>query len=190
MSAAAKLIVDGETTEVDIGAFNGEYFTYVAGFGAFTDVSYETTRQMKNMFGSLAYMLEGMRRLSAVEPRRVTLSHGGGKLTGDYIFGMVANSKSVAGIKGLGGKNVLLDDGVFECLLVKNPGNIAEFQMTVNALLKRELDAEHFHFFKAPEVRFNSKKELPWTLDGEFGGDRREVVITNMHKAITIFARA
>jgi YegS/Rv2252/BmrU family lipid kinase len=190
MAAAAEIITNGATAEVDVGAFNGGYFTYVAGFGAFTEASYETSQQMKNIFGTLAYMLEGIKRLGTIESRRVSLIYGGIELSGDFIFGMVANSKSVAGIKGLSGRDVLLDDGIFECLLVKNPAGIAELQMMVNALLKRELDAEHFHFFKAQEIRFRSEFELPWTLDGEFGGNHKEVVISNLRRAVTVFVKA
>ncbi|MCL2055174.1 MAG: YegS/Rv2252/BmrU family lipid kinase [Oscillospiraceae bacterium] len=189
MTEAAKLIVEGETAEVDIGSFNGDYFTYVAGFGAFTSVSYETPQQLKNMFGSLAYVMEMVKSLGMPKSYRVNVSYDGKELLGDYVFGMASNSKSVGGIKGLGGKDVFLDDGLFECLLIKNPETIVEFQMTVNALLRREMESEHFHFFKASKIEFHSDDDLPWTLDGEFGGNCRNVTVTNMHKAVSVFVK-
>lgn len=188
MPEAAKLIVSGQSVVVDIGSFNNEYFTYIAGFGAFTDVSYETPQQMKNMFGSLAYIAEGLKRLNTAKSYHVSVTHDGEKIEDDFIFGMVSNSTSVGGIKGLGGTEVKLDDGVFEVFLIRTPKTLPEFQLTINALLKRELDAKYFISFKAAEVEFHSDNDLPWTLDGEFGGNCRNVSIKNNCKAIEIFA--
>ncbi|MCM1329476.1 MAG: diacylglycerol kinase family lipid kinase [Ruminococcus sp.] len=188
MPEAAKLIVSGQSAVVDVGSFNSEYFTYVAGFGAFTDVSYETPQQMKNMFGSLAYIVEGMKRLNTVKSYRISVSHDGEETEDDFMFGMVSNSTSVGGIKGLTGTEVKLDDGVFEVFLIKTPKSLAELQLTINALLKRELDAKYFLSFKAAAVEFHSDSDLPWTLDGEFGGNCRNVSVRNNCKAIEIFA--
>lgn len=188
MTEAAEKIVDGQLVTVDIGSFNDEYFTYIAAFGAFTDVSYETPQQMKNMFGSLAYILEGMKRLNTAKSYHVNVSYDGITVEDDFIFGMVSNSTSVGGIKGLSGNGVLLDDGVFEGFLIKMPKSLSEFQITINALLKRELDSKYFVSFKASKVEFHSDNDLPWTLDGEFGGNCRNVTVTNIHKAADIFA--
>ena len=101
---------------------------------------------------------------------------------------MVSNSTSVGGFKGLGGTEVKLDDGVFEVFLIRTPKNLPEFQLTINSLLKRELDAKYFISFKASTVDFHSDNDLPWTLDGEFGGNCRNVTVKNNCKAIEIFA--
>lgn len=188
MPEAAARIAQGELVTVDTGSFNGEYFTYIAAFGAFTDVSYETSQQMKNMFGSLAYIMEGMKRLNTARSYHVSVTHDGETIEDDFIFGMTSNSTSVGGFKGLGGTEVLLDDGVFEVFLIRFPKNLAEFQMTINALLKRELDAKYFISFKTGHVEFHSDGDLPWTLDGEFGGNCRDVVIENNYRAVNIFA--
>lgn len=188
MPEAAKIIVNGQSAVVDVGSFNSEYFTYVAGFGAFTDVSYETPQQMKNMFGSLAYIMEGMKRLNTFKYYRVSVKHDGETIEDDFIFGMVSNSTSVGGIKGLSGADVKLDDGLFEVLLIKKPSSLGEFNLTINSLIRRELDAEYFTYFKASEIEFHSDNDLPWTLDGEFGGNCRNVTVKNRCKAVKIFS--
>ena len=188
MPAAAQKIVDGNIITVDIGSFNQEYFTYIAAFGMFTDVSYETPQQMKNMFGSLAYIMEGMKRFNMTKTYRVTVTCNGETTEDEYIYGMVSNSSSIGGIKGFGGDDILLDDGVFEVFLIKAPKNLQEFQFTINSLMKHELDAKCFTCFKASEVTFHSDNDLPWTLDGEFGGNCRNVTVKNNHRAIDIFA--
>ncbi|MBQ3162054.1 MAG: YegS/Rv2252/BmrU family lipid kinase [Oscillospiraceae bacterium] len=188
MPAAAQKIVESSFVTVDIGSFNQEYFTYIAAFGMFTEVSYETSQQMKNMFGSLAYIMEGMKRFNMTKTYRVKVTHDGETTEDEYIYGMVSNSSSVGGIKGFGADDILLDDGVFEVFLIKAPKNLQDFQFTINSLMKHELDAKCFTCFKAAEVTFHSDNDLPWTLDGEFGGDCRNVMIKNNHRAIDIFA--
>lgn len=188
MVAAAQKIVDGNITTVDIGCFNQDYFTYIAAFGMFTEVSYETPQQMKNMFGSMAYIMEGMKRFNMTRTYPVTVTCNGETFEDNYIFGMVSNSSSIAGIKGFVGNDIGLDDGLFEVFLIKSPKTLTEFQFTMNALLKHELDAKCFAYFKASEVIFHSENDLPWTLDGEFGGNCRNVSVVNKHMAIDIFA--
>lgn len=188
MKQAALNILRNEKINVDVGSFNKVFFTYVAAFGAFTDVSYETPQQKKNVFGTLAYIMEGMKKLNKLKSYSVKLKYNDTETEGDFLFGMVSNSTSVAGFKGLSGNDVMLDDGVFECFLVKNPTNLMDFQMMINDLLQRKLDSPYFCFFKTNYVEFESSSELPWTLDGEFGGIETKVVIKNNHKAIEIFA--
>ena len=190
MPEAAAKIVQGNLVTVDVGSFNEEYFTYIAAFGAFTDVSYETPQQMKNMFGSLAYIMEGIKRLNTAKSYHVSVTYDGNTIEDDFIFGMASNSTSVGGFKGLGGNEVKLDDGLFEVLLIRMPANIAELQMTINSLLRRELDSEYFISFKASEISFHSDDDLPWTLDGEYGGNCRNVTVKNNYRAVDIFAPA
>lgn len=189
MPKAAEKIVRGETAEVDIGSFNDEFFTYVAGFGAFTDVSYETPQQMKNVFGSLAYIAEALRlkRLSSTKSYRVKLSYDGNVIEDDFIYGMMCNSISVGGFKGLGGKDVLLNDGILEGLFIKMPKSLAELQQIINALLARELDSEYFYCIKTSAAEISSEEDISWTLDGEFGGDLKNVSIKACQKAVCIF---
>ena len=56
--AAADTAVNGIPFPCDVGTFNNDYFIYIAAFGLFTDVSYETKQSMKNILGHLAYVLE------------------------------------------------------------------------------------------------------------------------------------
>ena len=53
----------GNLYSCDVGAFNNDSFVYIAAFGLFTDVSYETDQHMKNILCHLAYLLEGSKRI-------------------------------------------------------------------------------------------------------------------------------
>jgi len=186
MKAAAQTVVSGRSFLCDTGAFNEDNFVYIAAFGLFTDVSYETKQETKNVLGHMAYLLEGMKRIPAIKKFHFKVSHDGETIEDDFVFGMVTNSVSVGGFKRITGKNVSLDDGVFEVTLVKMPGNPIELNEIMAALLNRDIDTEYMYCFKSSEIRFESGEEVSWTLDGEYGGSHRTVTVRNCEKAIEI----
>ena len=81
--------------------FNEDFFVYIAAFGLFTDVSYETKQSMKNVLGHLAYVLEGAKRIFNVPSYHIRVEHDGEVLEEDFMFGMVTNSRSVGGFRGI-----------------------------------------------------------------------------------------
>ena len=123
MVHAAETIVKGNDFACDVGSFNQDIFVYIAAFGLFTDVSYETGQDMKNVLGHMAYLLEGMKRLPAIRSYPMRVTYDDTTIVDDFIFGMITNSVSVGGFKRITGKNVKLDDGVFEVTLIKRPKN-------------------------------------------------------------------
>lgn len=185
MIQAAEHIVHGKPFFCDFGSCNQRYFTYFAGFGAFTEVSYDTPQAYKNLLGKMAYILEGMKRVPNIQSYHAIVEHDGQCLEDDFIFVMVTNSHSVAGVKGFYGNHVKLDDGLFEVLLIKMPKNILELQPIMNAMIAKEQN-EYMHFFRTDFVKFTSQTAIPWTLDGEFGGDLTQVEIKNHKRALSV----
>ena len=186
---AADTVVSGTAFACDVGKFNNDYFAYIAAFGLFTDVSYETKQSMKNILGHLAYLLEGTKRLFNIPSYQIKISHDGGVIEDEFMYGMVTNSRSVGGFKGIIGKNVVFDDGEFEVTLIKTPKNPMELNELLGAIVMRQINPERMYSFKTRKIRFESVEEIPWTLDGEFGGVHDEVVIRNMKQALQIMVK-
>ena len=92
---AAKAIINGTPKPLDIGLFNGRYFSYVASFGAFTKVSYSTPQNVKNALGHTAYVLESIKEIATIRKLPVRLELDGEVVEDDYIFGAICNSTSV-----------------------------------------------------------------------------------------------
>ena len=176
---AADTAVSGAEFGCDIGKFNDDVFVYIAAFGLFTDVSYQTKQEMKNILGHLAYLLEGMTRLFDIPSYKIKVSHDGEEFEDEFIFGMVTNSRSVGGFRNMIGKNVIFDDGEFEVTLIKTPKNPIALQEIIAALLISQIDTKYMYSFRTKEIHFESVEEIPWTLDGEFGGEHDEVNIYN-----------
>lgn len=185
MDHAARVIVQGEPYACDIGRFNDEYFVYVAAFGIFTDVSYQTNQEMKNAIGHAAYLLEGMRRVGTWKSSYIRYESDECSGEGEFVYGMVTNSNSVGGIKGIPGKNIELNDGLFEVTLVRAPQNITDWQDIITAVLTRE-ESPSVLRFKARKVEIFSEEPLAWTRDGENGGEQTHVVLENMQQMLSI----
>ena len=186
MVHAAETIVKGNDFACDVGSFNQDIFVYIAAFGLFTDVSYETGQDMKNVLGHMAYLLEGMKRLPAIRSYPMRVTYDDTTIVDDFIFGMITNSVSVGGFKRITGKNVKLDDGVFEVTLIKRPKNPMELNNIMVSLLNRDIDTDAMYCFRTSKLEITSTDPLPWTLDGEYGGSPRLVEIENLQQALNL----
>lgn len=182
MLGAAEAAAVGEPYPIDIGCFcKNRYFVYVAGFGAFTEVSYLTPQDRKNVLGHQAYMLEGVKSLASIKSYPMKVSWEDNSLEGEFIFGMVTNTISVGGFKGLVNQKVALNDGLFEVLLIRTPKTPLELSNIVSDLfLREEQGSELVYKFKAKSLRIQSEEPVDWVLDGEFGGSRTDVEVENL----------
>ena len=181
LSAAYRLL-RGTPHPFDVGGFGDrEYFSYVAAFGAFTEVSYATPQDQKKVLGHPAYVLPGMQQLPKIEPIHTRVEYDGGVFDGMLLYGSVTNSTSVAGIVRLPEEMVSLGDGVSELVLVRDPGNVAAFAEIVSSVLSERFDSEYLLILQTKRAAFHFDKPVAWTRDGEEGGTYTDIEIVN-HK--------
>lgn len=212
MLQAAKETVTGVPYSIDIGSFCGErYFVYIAAFGAFTEVSYMTPQEKKNLLGHQAYMIEGVKSLLNLksyrlriecfcedefvnpphlchmeEPEKSSQLRVADVLEGEFIFGMVTNTISVGGFKGLVRQDVSLNDGEFEVLLIRTPKTPAELSSILGCMMLKEEQNDYVYKFKTRSLHITSEEPIDWVLDGEFGGNYTEVDIKNLQNRMKI----
>ncbi len=187
---AAQNICEGVPIPVDIGRFGGKYFSYIAAFGLFTDVSYDTRQDLKNLLGHAAYMLEGVKRLANITSQRCTVWVDGKKITHDFVLGFVSNSTSIGGFKLLSGQDMQINDGLFEVVLLKKITRFTQLQEVIGVLMGNGKSCDNLLTFQADHIHLSAEKEMKWTLDGEYGGMRQHVTIRNLHNAIQIIVPA
>ncbi|MDR0863131.1 MAG: YegS/Rv2252/BmrU family lipid kinase [Oscillospiraceae bacterium] len=183
---AVQRILDGALVPLDVGVFAGEFFTYVAAFGAFTGVSYQTPQSAKRALGHLAYIFGGLADMAAIHPVHTIVEFDDGVIEDDFIFGGVTNSLSVAGLVRLEPRDVELADGLFEVLLVKNPVDLLAMGDILHSLLLRDYDNDNVRLLHTTRAKFTFDEDVAWTRDGENGGTHREVEITVKPGAINI----
>lgn len=186
MVKAAEIAVGDNLFPCDVGEFNGDTFVYVAAFGLFTAVSYKTDQHLKNILGHAAYILEGAKQLGDIPSVPMQVEYDGGMFNANYIFGMITNSHSVGGFKGMTGDDVMLDDGEFEVTLIRTPKNPIELNEILASLTNFIDDTDMIDSFKTSRLKITSKDKIAWTLDGEYGGDHDEVLIENLKQHVEI----
>lgn len=186
MVKAAVNIAKGKHFPCDVGIVNGERsFNYVAAFGAFTRVSYGTPQNLKNILGHQAYVIEAVRSLSTIKPQYMRVYSEEMNVEGNFVYGMISNTDSVGGIKNLTGNDVNLQDGLFEVTLIRELNNPIAVQSLINAFITKDLSkCDWVCTWKTSSVRFESPQPVSWTLDGEFGGEHKEIEFAVKEKAV------
>ena len=186
MKKAAEVAVNGIDFKCDVGCFGEKNFIYIAAFGLFTDVSYQTKQELKNVLGHVAYILEGAKRIGSHPSYRMRVEYDGGVIEDEFMYGMVTNSLSVGGFKGMTGDDVALDDGLFEVMLIRTPRNAVELNEIIAALTKLRPESDLIYTFKTDELQISPYQAIPWTRDGEYGGEQTQIRLKSMRRALTI----
>ncbi len=184
---AAKRILSGKPHPFDVGGFGeNEYFSYIAAFGAFTEVSYATPQDQKRALGHLAYVLQGAAQLGKIEKIHTRVEYDDGSFEGDLVYGSMSNATSVAGIMRLPEDMVSLGDGVSELVLVKDPGTIDMYGELAAAVLSRRFDSDKLLILHTRKAKFTFDRPIAWTRDGEAGGEHRVIELCNYHAPVQL----
>lgn len=189
VKAAMVAAVEGEPRAIDVGRINGNPFVYVAAFGAFTEVAYDTPQDLKNTFGHLAYIMEGIGQLPNLTPFHLRVEYGDTVIEDDFLYGMVCNTYSVGGLKGpvLPLDRAVLDDGLFEVVLVRKSIKLADLTNVLQSLVRNvPVDTAAVVSFETDRVNISCDRAIPWTVDGEYGGTFAAAQLENSHRALTV----
>ena len=186
LEKAALTAVEGTPRPCDMGRFNDLYFVYVAAFGIFTDVPYETPQEDKRIWGRLAYIMNGAGALGRLKPTHVRVSYDDHQEEADVLVGLVTSTTSVGGFKTTRDLGISLNDGLYEMILVRATKNLAEFNLAATRALRLDFDNDSFISAQTGALRFEFDEPVAWTVDGEFGGSVTEVEIHNERRAIDI----
>lgn len=184
---AVACILNGEPTPCDVGRFNKKNFIYIAAFGIFTEVSYQTPQKFKNVLGYAAYILNAFLKMPKIHSCHMRIVHDSGVIEDEFIYGMVTNSTSVANQLFL--SDVQFDDGLFEVMLIRKPANLVELYKLVTAFSKIQIGFKkrylcYFRTSKLCVINLDDKP-VPWTIDGEYGGTDKVNEISILQKAVT-----
>lgn len=181
-------IINNPVIPYDIGLFNGQRFIYVAAFGAFTDVSYETPQATKNLFGQSAYILEGIKSLPKIKGVDVTIETNEGKVINSHAYlVMIMNSTSVGGFDFGRFYDVDTCDGKFEIVVVDSTINIIDPTNIFTAIRNGTVDIPGVTIISTAGAKITTAQKVKWTLDGEFGGEMDNVEFNVAHNAVDFF---
>ncbi len=187
---AAKMYVDGLTNKFDVGKFNDKYFCYIASFGVATDISYNTSQKIKNMFGHSAYLINGfvLRLIPMIKNLRaipMRIEYDGGVIEDKFYFGAIANTNEISGMFKLEKNNIKMNDGIFELLLVRGDGPSDVAEAFIKAL-RQDYTGDNILLVKTTKVKIITDEQVDWTLDGEYYMSDGDVEIDVLKEAVDV----
>ncbi|MBQ9011371.1 MAG: YegS/Rv2252/BmrU family lipid kinase [Bacilli bacterium] len=164
-----KMTLEGAVKEIDICTINNHVFVYVAGLGKFTNIAYETPREMKKRFGYLAYIINAFKIFnSKTKLFEMEYTANGETYKGLYSLVLVTNATRMAGFDIF--KNVTLNDGKFEVLMT----NITRKKDIIKTLylVTKQKDASKVpgvYFCRTDHLKISLVQEPKknWCIDGE-----------------------
>ncbi len=183
---ACKAIIKGRTRKIDLGKFGDKYFVYVAYSGMFAETSYNTPQQLKNTLGHSAYIWSALATLPKEKKEKYNVFLDDEIIDGDYLLVAVSNTLRVGGVIQLSKDVVDFDDGYFELTLVKAPDNTIGWAYLANDIMLSQLGTSNFISRKVKKVKIRFENPKGWSLDGEFGGQHKEIDIQICEKALNL----
>ncbi len=179
-------IISGNHTAIDICSFGDRNFTYIASFGTFSSVSYETPQSAKNMLGHTAYVLNGIGQVFKIRPINLRWRCDEASGEGEYLFGAVSNTTSIGGVYKLPSNVVSLNDGMFELILIQNGNSNLDLLPKLIAKQYNEKSDNRILILRGKHFELDFDEPIAFTLDGEFGGMQTHVEIDCIPAAIRL----
>ncbi len=185
---AAEMVLSGVSRRFDMGTVNDRTFNYIAAFGAFTDVTYETKQSVKNVFGPVAYILNAATKIANIRPYPMRITCDGQVFEDSFIFGMITNSASVGGVLDI--SDFLFDDGAFEITLLKQQDTLPDLRKMLSFLRDIHEIGENDKIIclRASDITVELLQDanVPWTVDGEYMQNTSHFHIVNHKQAVSL----
>lgn len=188
MKQCANIACAGNIESFDVGKMNSRYFNYVAGFGAFCNVSYETKQELKKQIGNLAYIIKAIHEIPNLHPYHVKMNLDSKVFGKNLMFGLIINGNRVAGFEMVEQADNTFKDGLFDIILVEHTPNPLELYNYPLGILHPELNMKYVERYQAKSIIIESQEKLAWTLDGEEGEETLVARVENISQALQIYA--
>lgn len=162
-------ILEGEVKNIDIGLINNKPFIYVAGFGKFINVPYETSRKLKKNLGHLAYLLNGVKEFfSKTKLYELEYEIDGEKYKGLYSLILISNANRIAGFNNIY-RDIKLDDDKLEVVFcnIKNKRTLVKSLLIMMNEGITNVPGIYCHRVNKLSIKFKNSPSSFWTIDGE-----------------------
>lgn len=169
MRKAMDIILRGQTIMYDTMQDHEKYYIYTLAGGMFVSTSFKTNRKLKNMFGKLAYYINGFKEVIQMRSLPLTVNADGEEFHGRFILCMLLNSSSAAGYRINKDKDI--DDQLVDLILVeKKKHYIASLFVLLRMFLfglKNVRKSKLVTIRKCKNIHIENHSNEPFTKDGE-----------------------
>jgi len=169
---AAELLVsaDAQTRKVDVGKAGERSFLLRAYVGFDAERIQLTTREMRDRYGKMAYLIAALKAIPESETIRYGLTLDGEDVECEGFTCIVQNAGNM-GVRGLSlVPGVSISDGLLDVIVLHglDPLSLAS---ALGSIADRPLDPERFHHWQAREVTIATDAPQAVIGDGEAWGE-------------------
>lgn len=181
-----KQILEGEVKQIDIGLINNQPFVYVAGFGKFINVPYQTSRKLKKTFGYFAYIINGIKEFfQQTKLYELEYEIDNQKYKGLYSLILISNANRIAGFNNIY-KDVKLNDDKLEIIFC-NITKRKDLAKSLIIMMKEgitNVPGIYCHRTNSIKIKFKERPKLHWTIDGEKYKEDEKIINITINKEI------
>ncbi len=183
-----EIILKGVKKNIDIIMINGRPFVYVAAFGNYINISFDTPKKWKEIFGRLAYILFGFMGLKdRIRKYNIKYKVNGKVKEGEFSFIFITNSSRIGGVD-VDYPDMKLDDNKFEVLLCNlntKPDILKALIYAKNNGVDNVPGCEYYSTSEL-ELEFDHIPKHSWGLDGEEFKSKTDKYTFTVDKSIEI----
>lgn len=152
------------TQAIDTGMANDHFFINVAGLGLDATVAYKT--KLNKRRGFFPYFLQTLRESFGFQFMKLSITTSEENWSGEYAMAVVANG-SVYGYDFAVAPEAILNDGLFDVLLVRKAAIWKYFLLAIRMLTKTFHKSSLVHFFKTDSLTIIQENNKYFQVDGE-----------------------
>lgn len=162
-------LLQGKPKKIDVCYIDDKPFVYIAGFGDYIDMAYQTPRKLKKKYGEFAYVLYALKQFRPkINTHKIRYKVDGKEFIGEYSFIFITNSSRVAGQPDVY-YDVKLDDKKFEVCLAnaKSLKEMIKMMVLVTTVDVKTIPNVTYYQTDNFELEFLSDEKASWCIDGE-----------------------
>jgi YegS/Rv2252/BmrU family lipid kinase len=165
LAAAAAVIAEGRTRQIDLGCINGKHFFNVASLGLSTQVARELTRETKRRWGVLGYPLALWRAVHRRRSFRAEIRCDQERRRLHSIQIWIGNGRHFGGGMTIA-ENARIDDGMLD-LVSLAPRGFWQLILSSPQLLSGHHHDQRLRHWRGTEIEIRTRRPMPINTDGE-----------------------
>lgn len=169
---AIEILISGKVISIDTGKINDQYFGNVVAVGAVPEAVHEVSVEEKSKLGSLAYYIEGAKRILEDETFEVRLTFNEVVWEGEIAVIVIGLSKSLGAFAKIF-PDAQVDDGKLHVMVVRDLSLLETLKLTPLLLRENLEDSENITYMKLDEIKIEALGEKVYSsdIDGDKGPD-------------------
>jgi YegS/Rv2252/BmrU family lipid kinase len=188
LAAAAAVIVQGKTRQIDAGQVNGRYFINNSAAAMEPMVTIENIR-MKRLSGEIRYIVALIKAILKIKAWQMHIKWDDGSYDGPTYLLSVCNSPRTGGFPMAPGAEI--DDGLFDIVLAPAVPKLTLLKLLVRLMQGTHVDHELVTFTRTTSLFLTSQPGTPLHADGEvFAEAETEVIYKILPGKVTLLTPA